>query len=85
VTPSPTPPAEEAGLRRQLAACSRIFDLLRAGPSSSTTTSRRACPGRQDHFLIDPFGLHYSEVRASNLVRRIDLEGRIVGESLRTA
>ena len=51
-----------------------------AGPSSSTTTSRCACRARQRHFLINPFGLHYSEVTASNLVK-IDLAGNIVGES----
>lgn len=29
------------------------------------------------HFLISPFGLHYSEVTASNLVK-IDLQGRVL-------
>jgi ribulose-5-phosphate 4-epimerase/fuculose-1-phosphate aldolase len=37
-------------------------------------------PGDGGHFLINPFGLHYSEVTASNLVK-IDLAGNIVGES----
>jgi ribulose-5-phosphate 4-epimerase/fuculose-1-phosphate aldolase len=37
-------------------------------------------PGPGLHFLINPFGLHYSEVTASNLVK-IDAEGRIVGNS----
>jgi ribulose-5-phosphate 4-epimerase/fuculose-1-phosphate aldolase len=37
-------------------------------------------PGPQLHFLINPFGLHFSEVTASNLVK-VDLEGRIVGDS----
>ena len=37
-------------------------------------------PGPETHFLINPFGLHYSEVTASNLVK-IDLDGNIVGES----
>ncbi|MBK9606439.1 MAG: class II aldolase/adducin family protein [Betaproteobacteria bacterium] len=37
-------------------------------------------PGRHDHFLINPYGLFYEEVTASNLVK-IDLEGRIVGHS----
>jgi ribulose-5-phosphate 4-epimerase/fuculose-1-phosphate aldolase len=32
------------------------------------------------HFLINPFGLMYSEVRASNLVK-IDLKGNVVGHS----
>jgi ribulose-5-phosphate 4-epimerase/fuculose-1-phosphate aldolase len=37
-------------------------------------------PGPEPHFLINPFGLHYSEVTASNLVK-VDLDGRIVGGS----
>jgi ribulose-5-phosphate 4-epimerase/fuculose-1-phosphate aldolase len=32
------------------------------------------------HFLINPFGLHYSEVCASNLVK-IDIDGNILGQS----
>ena len=34
-------------------------------------------PGREEHFLINRFGLRYDEVTASNLVK-IDLEGRVV-------
>ena len=34
-------------------------------------------PGEREHFLINPFGLHYSEVTAANLVK-IDLAGNIV-------
>ena len=37
-------------------------------------------PGPDKHFLINPFGLHYSEVCASNLVK-IDLDGNIIGAS----
>jgi hypothetical protein len=37
-------------------------------------------PGRHDHFLINPYGLFYEEVTASNLVK-IDLDGKIVGHS----
>lgn len=36
-------------------------------------------PGTE-HFLINPFGLHYSEVTASNLVK-VDVEGNIIGHS----
>ena len=70
---------EEAALRRQLAACYRIFDLLGWTELIYNHISVRI-PGTPDHFLINPFGLHYSEVTASNLVR-IDLEGRIVGQA----
>ena len=32
------------------------------------------------HFLLNPFGLHYSEVCASNLVK-VDVRGNIIGDS----
>ena len=35
-------------------------------------------PGPDDHFLINPFGLHYTEVTASNLVK-VDVDGHIIG------
>jgi ribulose-5-phosphate 4-epimerase/fuculose-1-phosphate aldolase len=38
-------------------------------------------PGEAPHFLINPFGLNYDEVTASNLVK-IDLDGKIVEPSL---
>jgi ribulose-5-phosphate 4-epimerase/fuculose-1-phosphate aldolase len=37
-------------------------------------------PGEAGHFLINPFGLAFDEVCASNLVK-IDIEGNIVGAS----
>jgi len=37
-------------------------------------------PGEEGHFLINPFGLHYSEVCASNLVK-VDIDGNIIGNS----
>lgn len=37
-------------------------------------------PGPNKHFLINPFGLHYSEVTASNLIK-IDLEGNILSKT----
>jgi len=37
-------------------------------------------PGPHKHFLINPFGLSFDEVCASNLVK-IDIAGNIVGES----
>ena len=37
-------------------------------------------PGPEKHFLINPFGMLYEEVRASDLVR-IDIDGNIVGAS----
>ncbi len=37
-------------------------------------------PGAEGQYLINPFGLGFDEVRASNLVK-VDVRGRIVGES----
>jgi ribulose-5-phosphate 4-epimerase/fuculose-1-phosphate aldolase len=34
-------------------------------------------PGREEHYLINPFGLHFSEIRASDLLM-LDGEGNIV-------
>ena len=37
-------------------------------------------PGPNKHFLINPYGLMYDEIKASNLVK-IDLEGNIIGKT----
>ena len=73
------PPTDERTLRIQLAACYRIFALLGWTELIYNHITVRV-PGPQRHFLINPFGLHYSEVTASNLVR-IDLDGRVVDGS----
>ncbi|MGE5115042.1 MAG: class II aldolase/adducin family protein [Betaproteobacteria bacterium] len=71
-------PAERA-LRIELAACYCVFDLLGWTELIYNHITLRL-PGPERHFLINPFGLHYREVTASNLVK-VDLDGRIVGES----
>jgi ribulose-5-phosphate 4-epimerase/fuculose-1-phosphate aldolase len=63
----------------QLAACYRVFHLLGWTELIYNHITVRI-PGPERHFLINPFGLHYSEVKASNLVK-IDLEGRVIGDS----
>ncbi|HEX6706369.1 MAG TPA: class II aldolase/adducin family protein [Albitalea sp.] len=65
--------------RIQLAGAYRIFDHLGWTELIYNHISLRV-PGEPGHFLMNPFGLHYSEVRASNLVK-VDTEGRIVGRS----
>lgn len=70
---------EERAARRELAACYRIFALLGWTELIYNHISLQV-PGPERHFLINPFGLHYTEVTASNLVK-VDLEGRIVGDS----
>jgi len=77
---APTDPViDERALRVQLAGTYRIFAMLGWTELIYNHITLRV-PGPQTHFLINPFGLHYSEVTASNLVK-IDLDGRIVGES----
>ena len=58
--------------RVQLAACYRIFDMGWTEMIYNHITLR--VPGPERHFLINPFGLHYREVTASNLMK-IDLDG----------
>lgn len=72
-------PTDERSLRVQLAACYRVFAMLGWTELIYNHITVRV-PGPARHFLINPFGLHYTEVTASNLVR-IDIEGRIVDGS----
>ena len=69
----------EREARIQLAAAYRIFDYLGWTELIYNHITLRL-PGPERHFLINPFGLRYAEVKASNLVK-IDLEGKVVGES----
>lgn len=71
--------AAEWEARVQLAAAYRIFDHLGWSELIYNHISLRV-PDAQGHFLINPFGLHYSEVTASNLVK-VDVAGNIVGHS----
>ena len=65
--------------RIELAAFYRIVAMLGWDEYIFTHISLRL-PGPDRHFLINPFGLLYEEVTASNLVR-IDINGDIVGKS----
>ncbi|HYJ96558.1 MAG TPA: class II aldolase/adducin family protein, partial [Burkholderiaceae bacterium] len=69
----------ERELRLRLAACYRVFAMLGWVEMIYNHITVRL-PGTEGHFLINPFGLHYSEVTASNLVK-IDVDGRVIGES----
>lgn len=68
----PVTEAERAA-RVRLAACYRVFDYLGWTESIFNHITLRV-PGPETIFLINPFGLHYSEVTASNLVA-VDIEG----------
>ena len=59
--------------RQQLAACYRIFDMLGWSEMIYNHITLKV-PGEDGAFLINPFGLHFSEVCASNLVK-IDIDG----------
>jgi len=63
----------EWAARQQLAACYRVFDHLGWTESIYNHITLRV-PGEEGAFLINPFGLHFSEVNASSLVK-IDLQG----------
>jgi len=69
----------EAEIRQELAVCYRIFDHLGWTELIFNHITAKV-PGPDAHFLINPYGLHYSEVTASNLVK-IDLDGNIIGDS----
>ncbi len=64
---------EERELRIKLAAMYRIFDHMGWSLMIFNHITVRV-PGPDHHFLINPFGLRYDEVTASNLVK-IDVEG----------
>ena len=69
----------EREARVQLAACYRIFNHLGWTEMIFNHITLRV-PGREKLFLINPFGQHYSEITASNLVL-IDIDGNPVRES----
>jgi ribulose-5-phosphate 4-epimerase/fuculose-1-phosphate aldolase len=77
---APLPPSscspEERILRQELAACYRLVAHFRMTDLIFTHISVRL-PGPEHHFLINPYGLMFDEIRASDLVK-IDLQGRPV-------
>ena len=69
----------EAELRVQLAAAYRLVEHFGWNESIYGHLTVRV-PGPERHFLINPYGLRYGEVTASNLVK-ITLDGEIVGRA----
>lgn len=69
----------EWAARLELAACYRIFDHLGWSESVYNHISVKV-PDEEGAFLINPYGLLYSEVCASNLVK-IDIEGNTLDGS----
>ena len=74
-------PVEEAEqeLRVQLAAAYRLVDHFGWTELIYGHLTARV-PGPDKHFLINPYGLNYDEITASNLVK-IDVEGNLVEDS----
>jgi ribulose-5-phosphate 4-epimerase/fuculose-1-phosphate aldolase len=68
----------EWALRVQLAAAYRIAHHLGWAELIYTHISARV-PGSQHHFLINPYGLRFDEVTASNLVK-VNVDGETVGQ-----
>lgn len=89
-TPLPPIPACPIGMsdaewhaRIDLAACYRLVAQRGWDDLIYTHISLRH-PERDDVFLINPFGLAFGEITASNLIR-IDIDGNLVGNSDHTA
>jgi ribulose-5-phosphate 4-epimerase/fuculose-1-phosphate aldolase len=70
---------EERRLRTDLAACYRLVAVLGLDDLIYSHISVRA-PGSHSEFIINPYGLLFDEITASNLVR-VDQEGRVVDGS----
>lgn len=69
---------DEPGARRELAACYRLFDHLGWTEAIfNHITLRVPGPPGSAHYLINEFGLHYTEVRADNLLK-LDPDGGVV-------
>jgi ribulose-5-phosphate 4-epimerase/fuculose-1-phosphate aldolase len=76
--PTSTETAAEARLRRELAAVYRLIAHFKMTDLIFNHISVRL-PGPEHRFLINPFGLLYEEINASNLVI-IGLDGELVSD-----
>jgi ribulose-5-phosphate 4-epimerase/fuculose-1-phosphate aldolase len=75
--------ADEWAARQELAACYRVFAMLGWTEMIYNHITLRipaSVCGDDKQFLINPFGLHYSEVTARNLVK-INLQGEVLDGS----
>jgi ribulose-5-phosphate 4-epimerase/fuculose-1-phosphate aldolase len=78
--PPPALTDEARQTRIDLAAAYRLIHRLGLDDSIYTHISVRL-PGRHDRFLINPYGMRFEEVTASNLVE-VDIDGNIVDDPL---
>ena len=70
--------AQELQVRQDLAAAYRLCALFGWDDLIYTHLSARV-PGDAHHFLVNPLGLAFDEITASNLVK-IDLQGNVIGD-----
>jgi ribulose-5-phosphate 4-epimerase/fuculose-1-phosphate aldolase len=77
--PQPVTP-EERRVRVDLAAAYRLA-ALQGWDDLIYTHISATVPGERDHFLINPFGFAFDEIRASDLVK-INGRGEVVGETV---
>lgn len=68
--------AEEWKVRSDLAACYRLFVKLGWTDLIFTHLSARV-PGQPDQYLMNPYGLLFTEITASNLIK-VDFEGNVI-------
>lgn len=67
---------QEWVLREKLAYCYRLVDFFGWTETIFNHISQRV-PGPENHYLVNPFGLNYSEVTPENLLK-VDLNGNKV-------
>jgi ribulose-5-phosphate 4-epimerase/fuculose-1-phosphate aldolase len=71
--------SDEWQVRLELAACYRAFDWMGWSELIYNHITARV-PGPERHYLINPYGLWYSEITATNLVK-VNLAGESIGDS----
>lgn len=73
---------QEWRLRLELAACYRLYDFFGWTEMiyNHLTVRLPEAPADNPQYLINPFGLHYAEVTARNLIKT-DIKGNILGDS----
>ena len=68
--------SDEWSMRCELAACYRLF--VRFGWTDLIFTHLSArVPGETNHYLINPYGLLFQEITASNLIK-VDFDGEVI-------
>ncbi|WGX99211.1 class II aldolase/adducin family protein [Nocardioides sp. L-11A] len=71
--------AEEQQVRTDLAAAYQLCAMFGWDDLIYTHLSARV-PGSDHHYLVNPLGLAFDEITASNLIK-IDLDGNIIGDN----